>query len=288
MTWLQAMLLAVLQGASELFPISSLGHTVLVPSLLRWRFDRSDPTFLSFVVALHLGTAVALIVFYWADWVRIVGKLVASVVRGKLSNDPDERVAWLLVIGTVPVALLGVFLEKPVRAFFGSTALVAIFLICNALVMFAGEALRKRAVTTGGTGTQAARPLARLPWPDGAKIGLAQAAALLPGISRSGSSIVAGLLLRLDHEDAARYSFLLATPVIFAASALEIPKLFAPEAATVLGQAAVGAVVAALTAYASVAFLTRWFHSHDLRPFGWYCLAFGLLCLALSLTKVIS
>ncbi len=282
MTWLQAMLLAVLQGASELFPISSLGHTVLVPSLLRWRFDRSDPTFLSFVVALHLGTAVALIVFYWADWVRIVGKLVASVVRGKLSDDPDERLAWLLVIGTVPVALLGVFLEKPVRAFFGSTALVAIFLICNALVMFAGEALRKRAVAA------AARPLASLPWPDGAKIGLAQAAALLPGISRSGSSIVAGLLLRLDHEDAARYSFLLATPVIFAASALEVPKLFAPEASTVLGQAAVGAVVAALTAYASVAFLTRWFHSHDLRPFGWYCLAFGLLCLALTLTKVIS
>jgi undecaprenyl-diphosphatase len=281
-TWLQAMLLAVLQGASELFPISSLGHTVLVPSLLRWRFDRSDPTFLSFVVALHLGTAVALIVFYWADWVRIVGKLVASVVRGKLSDDPDERLAWLLVIGTVPVALLGVFLEKPVRAFFGSTALVAIFLICNALVMFAGEALRKRAVAA------AARPLASLPWPDGAKIGLAQAAALLPGISRSGSSIVAGLLLRLDHEDAARYSFLLATPVIFAASALEVPKLFAPEASTVLGQAAVGAVVAALTAYASVAFLTRWFHSHDLRPFGWYCLAFGLLCLALTLTKVIS
>jgi undecaprenyl-diphosphatase len=284
-TWLQAMLLAVLQGASELFPISSLGHTVLVPSLLRWRFDRSDPTFLSFVVALHLGTAVALIVYYWADWVRIVRKLSASVVRGNLSDDPDEKVAWLLVIGTVPVALLGVFLEKPVRAFFGSTALVAIFLIANALVMFAGEALRKRAA---GAGTQAARPLARLPWPDGAKIGLAQAAALLPGISRSGSSIVAGLLLRLDHEDAARYSFLLATPVIFAASALEIPKLFAPEAATVLGQAAVGAVVAALTAYASVAFLTRWFHSHDLRPFGWYCLVFGLLCLALSLTKVIS
>jgi len=284
-TWLQAMLLAVLQGASELFPISSLGHTVLVPSLLRWRFDRSDPTFLSFVVALHLGTAVALIVYYWADWVRIVGKLSASVVRGNLSDDPDEKVAWLLVIGTVPVALLGVFLEKPVRAFFGSTALVAIFLIANALVMFAGEALRKRAA---GAGTQAARPLSRLPWPDGAKIGLAQAAALLPGISRSGSSIVAGLLLRLDHEDAARYSFLLATPVIFAASALEIPKLFAPEAATVLGQAAVGAVVAALTAYASVAFLTRWFHSHDLRPFGWYCLVFGLLCLALSLTKVIS
>jgi undecaprenyl-diphosphatase len=259
------MVLAVLQGASELFPISSLGHTVLVPALLHWNFDRRDPTFLAFVVALHLGTAVALIAFYRLAWVRIVRALVASVVRGKLSDDADEKLGWLLVVGTVPVALLGVFLEAPVRAFFGSSALVAVFLICNGFVMFAGEALRRRA-----------------------KIGLAQAAALLPGISRSGSSIVAGLLLKLDHEDAARYSFLLATPVIFAASALEVPKLFAPAASGVLAQAIVGGVVAALVAYASVAFLTRWFHSHDLRPFGWYCLIFGTGCLCLALAKVIS
>ncbi len=168
MTWLQAMLLAVLQGASELFPISSLGHTVLVPALLHWNFDRRDPTFLSFVVALHLGTALALIAFYWADWVRIVRALVAGVVRGEISSDPDERIAWLLVIGTVPVALLGVFLEKPVRAFFGSTALVSMFLICNAFVMFAGEALKRRA-------TRAERvsdiPLPRLAWSGGVTSG---------------------------------------------------------------------------------------------------------------------
>jgi undecaprenyl-diphosphatase len=285
MTWLQAMVLAVLQGASELFPISSLGHTVLVPALLHWQFDRRDPSFLSFVVALHLGTAVALIVFYRSDWVRIVRALVASVARGKLSREPDEHVAWLLVVGTVPVALLGVFLENPVRALFGSSALVAGFLICNAFVMFAGEALRRRSAAAGAAAPQT---LARFPWADGAKVGLAQAAALFPGISRSGSSIVAALLLGLDHEDAARFSFLLATPVIFAASALEVPKLFAPNASGVLGQAAVGCVVAAFTAFASVAFLTRWFHSHDLRPFGWYCLLFGAICLALALAKVIS
>jgi undecaprenyl-diphosphatase len=273
------MVLAVLQGASELFPISSLGHTVLVPALLHWNFDRRDPTFLAFVVALHLGTALALIAFYRREWVRIVRALVTSVARGKLSDDPDERIGWLLVVGTVPVALLGVFLE----AFFGSSALVAVFLICNGFVMFAGEALRRRAA-----GAIVAEPLARLPWADGAKIGLAQAAALLPGISRSGSSIVAGLLLKLDHEDAARYSFLLATPVIFAASALEVPKLFAPAASGVLVQAIVGGVVAAVVAYASVTFLTRWFHSHDLRPFGWYCLIFGTGCLCLALAKVIS
>ncbi len=284
MTWLQAMLLAVLQGASELFPVSSLGHTVLVPALLRWRIDRTDPTFLAYVVALHLGTAIALIVFYRNDWVRIVRALVTSVARGKLGSDPDEHVGWLLVVGTIPVAILGLFLEAPVRAFFGSTALVAGFLILNAFVMFAGETLRRRSLAR----TDASRPLAVLPWKDGGAIGLAQAAALLPGISRSGSSIVAGLLLRLDHEDAARYSFLLATPVIFAASVLEIPKLFEVGSTTVATQAAAGGVLAAITAYASVAFLTRWFASHDLRPFGWYCLVFGTLCLALSLAKVIS
>lgn len=283
MTWFQAMLLAVLQGVSELFPISSLGHTVLVPALLRWKIDRSDPTFLAFVVALHLGTALALVVFYRSDWVRIVRALVGSVARGNLSSDPDERIGWLLIVGTIPVALLGVFLEKPVRAFFGSSALVSLFLIVNASIMFAGEALRRRGVL--GTGALA---LPAMGWADGAKVGFAQGAALLPGISRSGASIVAGLLLRLTHDDAARYSFLLATPVIFAASALEVPQLFAPGGQAVLAQAAVGGVLAAVCAYASVAFLTRWFHSNDLRPFGWYCLIFGVVCLALTLTKVIA
>ena len=280
MTWLQAMILAVLQGVSELFPISSLGHTVLVPSLLRWQIDRSAPTFLSFVVALHLGTAIALIIFYRADWVRIVRALVASIVRGNLSNDPDERVGWLLVVGTIPVALLGVFLEKPVRTLFGSSALVSGFLIVNAFVMFGGEALRRR--------SSGERALPTIAWLDGAKVGIAQGAALFPGISRSGSSIVAGLLLGLTHEDAARYSFLLATPVIFAASALEVPQLFGPGSHAILAQAAAGGVLAGICAYASVAFLVRYFHGNDLRPFGWYCLVFGIVCLALTLTKVIA
>lgn len=279
------MILAVLQGGSELFPISSLGHTVLVPALLHWKIARSAPTFLAFVVALHLGTALALIVFYRNDWARIVRALVASIARGNLSADPDEKVAWLLVVGTIPVSLLGVFLQEPVRRFFGSSAIVAAFLILNAFVMFAGEALRRRSIS-GQAGTTRALPA--LPWADGARVGLAQAAALLPGISRSGASIVAGLVLRLTHDDAARYSFLLATPVIFAASVLEIPKLLAPGANDVLAQSFIGAILAAVTAYASVAFLTRWFRAHDLRPFGWYCLIFGTCCLALALAKVIT
>jgi undecaprenyl-diphosphatase len=280
------MLLAVLQGASELFPVSSLGHTVLVPAMLHWNFDRSDPTFLAYVVALHLGTAIALVVFYRSDWARIVRAITASVVRGSLSDDADERIGWLLVVGTVPVAIIGVFLEKPVRQFFGSSAIVAGFLILNAFVMFAGEWLRRRSLAAAPA--SAVVPLRDLTWGDGARVGFSQAAALFPGISRSGSSIVAGLLLRLSHEDAARYSFLLATPVIVAASVLELPKLFEPGAHAVLVQAIVGGILAALTAYASVAFLTRWFHSHDLRPFGWYCLIVGTIALGLALAKVIT
>lgn len=285
MTFVQAMLLAVLQGISELFPVSSLGHTVLIPALLHWNIDRKDPTFLAFVVVLHLGTALALILFYRRDWAAIVRALVASVVRGRIENNRDERIAWLLVVGTVPVGLLGVLFQTPIRNLFGSTALVAIFLMCNALIMFFGEFLRRRQHENLG---KAYKKLERISWMQSAMVGLAQALALFPGISRSGSSIVAGLLIDLDHEDAAKYSFLLATPVIFAAAILEIPELFAPGAHVVAIQSILGCVVAGVAAYASVAFLTRYFKHNDLRPFGWYCLAFGAVCLLLALKGVIS
>jgi undecaprenyl-diphosphatase len=285
MTFLQAMLLAVLQGFSELFPISSLGHTVLVPSLLHWNIDRKDPTFLAFVVALHLGTAIALLVFYWKDWDAIVRALFTSIARGKLSNDPNEKIAWLLIAGTIPVGLAGVLFQDAVRSFFGSTAIVAGFLILNSFVMFLGERLKR---IERGPASPPPRRLSSLPWIDAVKVGLAQALALFPGISRSGSSIVAGLLLDLTHEDAARFSFLLATPVIGAASLLEIPELLAPSAHGVLVESLIGGVLSGVTAYASVAFLTKYFETNDLRPFGWYCLIFGTLCLGLAAAKVIA
>ncbi len=285
MTFFQAMLLALLQGVSELFPISSLGHTVLIPALLHWDVDRKAPTFLAFIVALHFGTALALVAFYWKDWVAITRALVASVVRGKLSNDPNEKIAWLLVAGTIPVGLAGVLFQDTVRTFFGSTAMVAGFLILNAFVMFLGERLKR---IERGPASRPARHLPELPWIDAVKVGLAQALALFPGISRSGSSIVAGLLLDLTHDDAARFSFLLATPVIGAAALLEIPELLAPDAHAVLVQSLVGGVLSGVTAYASVAFLTRYFKTNDLRPFGWYCLLIGALCLGLAVSKVIS
>jgi undecaprenyl-diphosphatase len=279
------MFLAVLQGVSELFPISSLGHTILIPALLRWSVDRAGDSFLAFVVALHLGTALALVVFYWREWVAIVGALVASVVRGRLSGERNEKIGWLLIAGTIPVGLLGVFFESAVRSLFGSPLPAAAFLMLNAFIMFFGEWLRKRQLLTAD---RPHKPIEGLSYADGAKVGLAQGLALLPGISRSGSSIVTGLLVDLDHEAAAHYSFLLATPVILAASVLEIPKLFDPEAHVVAAQAIVGGILAGLTAYASVAFLTRYFQHNDLRPFGWYCLLAGGAAFILFATKVIS
>jgi undecaprenyl-diphosphatase len=279
------MLLAVLQGASELFPISSLGHTVIIPALFHWNIDRKDPTFLAFIVILHLGTAAALALFYRRDWIAIVRAFVASVVRGRLSEDPDEKTAWLLLAGTIPVGLLGVFLQTPVRTLFGSTKIVAIFLMINGLLMFLGERLKRIERPVGGVPP---RSLPALSWLDGVKVGFAQAFALLPGISRSGASMIAGLLLDLTHEDAARYSFLLATPVIGAASLLELPRLFEPAAHAVLMQSLAGGVVAGITAYFSVAFLTRYFKTHDLRPFGWYCLGIGGVSSALALANMIA
>ena len=245
-----------------------------MPALFRWNnIDRSDPTFLAFVVVLHLGTALALLVFYRKQWWAIARALVASVVRGKLSEDRDERTGWLLVVGTIPVGILGVLLQHPVRTLFGSPAPAAIFLAVNGLVMFLGEYLRRRQRTANA---RQDHPIEKLTFAQSVGVGFAQSFALLPGISRSGASMVAGLLCDLDHEDAAHYSFLLATPVILAASLLEIPKLVAPGAHVVAIQAVYGGVLAGIAAYFSVAFLTRYFKSNDLRPFGWYCLVVGV------------
>ncbi|SRR5579875_400976 len=289
MTFAQAMAIAILQGFSELFPISSLGHTVLIPALLRWNVDRSSSDFLAFVVALHLGTAAALLLFYQREWRGVVPAFVGSVVRGRLSGSSQEKLAWLLVIGTIPVGLLGFLLEHEVRGLFGSPLPVAVFLFANGLVMFAGEALKQRqhaaaAQAVGGqtvaTGREY-RTLNDLSFFDAVKVGLAESLALLPGISRSGSSIVAGLLIGLSESEAARYSFMLATPVILAAGLLEIPRLLAPGAHGIMLESVIGGILSAVTAYLSVAFLTRYFRTNDLRPFGWYCVVAGAVSFAL-------
>ena len=279
MSVVQALWLAVLQGFSELFPISSIGHTVLVPKLLGWNIDQRSRTFLPFLVTLHLGTAAALLLFFWRDWLALIGALLASVARGKLSGEPNEHLAWMLVLGTIPAGIIGLFLETPLRRLFAAPELAAVFLIVNGFIMYAGERLRRQAPALKSRG------LAGLSWRRAVGIGIVQSAALVPGISRSGVTIVAGLLADLEHEAAARFSFLLATPIILAAGLLEVPVLLGTEGRSMLGIALLGGVAAGITAWLSVRFLMRYFTFGRLDPFAYYCWAFGALALIILLVR---
>lgn len=303
MTWIQAIVLALLQGASELFPISSLGHTVIVTSLLGWRQFQGSDAFLPFVVLLHVGTALALLTFFWRDWVRIVRALVTTAIAGRVDADPNGRLAWLIVAGTIPAGLVGLFLERPLQALFNTPLVAAVFLAVNGGVLLAGERLRLRAARVAGTTSVAVggsievarpgqvlvaerdvapaeRPLASLSLKEAMLVGLAQALALIPGISRSGVTMVAGLLVGMSHEDAATFAFLLATPIIGAAGLLEIPRLFASSSVS-LPMALAGGVAAGVAAYVSVRFLMRYFQTGRLDPFGIYCLVAGVGSLVL-------
>jgi len=275
-----ALVLSLLQGAFELFPVSSLGHTVLVPALLGWPDRRSDPSFLAFVVMLHLGTAFALLLFFWHDWWRIVTALLRSVVKRELTSDPDEHLGWLIIAGSIPAGLLGLFLKDPLTKLFGQAWLAAIFLIVNGLVLLAGERLRLRPVSSAADASVPSRcTLSGLGLPSAFGIGTVQALALLPGFSRSGTSMVGGLLAHLDHVDAARLSFMMATPLILAAGALEIPQLFQPASNVGPGLALMGLAVSGITAFLAVRFLMRFFQTERLDLFGYYCIGFGVFAL---------
>jgi undecaprenyl-diphosphatase len=271
MSLVEALLLALLQGVTELFPISSLGHTVVIPALVGWHIDQQAATFLPFVVMLHLGTAAALLAFFWREWRSIISALVRSAIRGRLTDDPEEHIAWMVVLGTIPAAVLGLLYEKQLKVLFGAPALAAIFLIVNGFVLFAGERLRRR--------RRASSTIALLSWRAAVVVGFAQCGALLPGISRSGATMVAGLVAGLDHETAARFSFLLATPIILGAGLLEVPILLGPDGQAMLGLAIAGAVAAGVAALLSVTFLMRYFRVGRLDPFAYYCWAFGVLSL---------
>jgi len=277
MSVVQALWLAVLQGFSELFPISSIGHTVLVPKLLGWNIDQQSRTFLPFLVTLHLGTAAALLLFFWRDWLALVSALLRSVMRGKLTSDPDEHLAWMVVFGTIPTGIIGLFLETPLRRLFAAPIVAAVFLIVNGFIMFLGERLRRGAPPSQG--------LDSISWRTAVGIGFVQSAALVPGISRSGTTIVAGLLAGLKHEAAARFSFLLATPIILAAGLLEVPVLLGADGRSMLALALIGGIVAGVTAWLSVKFLMRYFEFGRLDPFAYYCWAFGALSLAILLVR---
>jgi len=272
--------MGLLQGASELFPVSSLGHAVLVPSLLHWTFKQSDPSFLPFLVLLHLGTATALLVLYRDQWVAIISGFFTAAIRGQMKTD-SERLAMLLLVGTIPAAVLGVFLESRIKSLFASPYVAAGFLVVNGLLMLGFEMVRRRH-EKGGSRVEQESQFAnaeRISFRAAALVGACQALAFLPGISRSGVTIGGGLLAGLRHQEAARFSFLLATPVILGAGLVELPELF-KSGVPVLEYVA-AAVLSGIAAYASARFLLRYFRSGRLDPYGWYCIGAGLAGLAL-------
>jgi len=285
----QTLFLAMLQGVTELFPISSLGHTVIIPALLGWGDLVHDPGFLPLIVALHLGTSIALFIYFWRVWFQVGRSVVKSVKDGEVKRGTEEWVSFLIIIGCIPGGLFGVFLEKPLKVLFASPLVASVFLVVNGSLLFLGERLRRRAeakmqVENVDVKEREARfrPLSSLSWMEAIMIGFAQALALIPGISRSGVTMVAGLGVRLNHEDAARYSFLLGTPLIGAAALLEVPQLFS-QSLQVLLLVLLGMVVAGVAAYLSTRFLMKYFETGRLYPFAYYCWAAGLLSLILFL-----
>jgi undecaprenyl-diphosphatase len=330
-SYLQAIVIALVQGVTELFPVSSLGHSVIVPAWFGgdWntlvtqsaQANSASSFYLAFVVALHVSTALALLWFFRADWIRIAGGFIRSARRSLRDREfsargSDERLAWLIVIATIPVGLTGLLLEQTFRTIFAKPLAASIFLVMNGLILLAGDRARRHAESAvtaadgrtpralmpiaGGSpeldaqaaasarsfgGPRSAEDLAeasasdarisRLPFRAGVSVGLLQVLALLPGMSRSGVTMVGGLWRGLDHEDAARFAFLLATPPILAAGLLKLPTLFGPAGAHIHGQVAVGMVVTGVAAYLSVRYLVRYFRTRTLRPFAVYCMVVG-------------
>jgi undecaprenyl-diphosphatase len=316
-TYFQAIVIGLLQGASELFPVSSLGHSIIVPALIGGSWARNldmsatGSPYLTFLVAVHVATAIALVIFFRSDWARILVGLYTSI-RDRTIHTTDQRLAWLLIAATAPVGLAGIALEHTFRTHLGKPIPAAVFLVLNGLVLLTVERLRRLRPTP--TFHQVARPVAHtapgpgtvyqsaadqptpadtegtyrqvalrsdqrlvsLGWRKSTAIGATQVLALLPGISRSGVTMAAGLFRGLSHEDAARFAFLLATPVIAAAGLLKLPELAQPAGHAILGQVLVGSVVAGVAAYLSLRFLTRYFHTRTLTPFAIYCIVAGV------------
>jgi undecaprenyl-diphosphatase len=283
-TTFQAVVLGVLQGVTELFPISSLGHTVIFPNLFGWHNIvawQSEPNspWLAFVVMLHVGSAIGLLVYFWRTWVEVIAAFFVTLRKRRIETS-TERLAWLIIVATIPVGILGLLLERPVRDALAKPLAASIFLVVNGLILLGAERLRRRTevrdlATREGAKRDGGRRLETLEYREAGLIGIAQSFALIAGLSRDGLCMAGGLVRGLDNEDAARFAFLLATPPILAAGVFKIGDLTGPLGAGIRGEAIVGAVAAAITAVFAVHFLTRWFKTRTLTPFGIYCLIFG-------------
>lgn len=316
MNYFQAAVIGLIQGFFELFPLSSLGHTVLIPSwiggnwatLVRQESEAESP-YLAFIVGLHLANAIAILIFYLRTWARLIAGFFRSLARRRIETE-TERLAWLIVVATIPVGIIGLLWEHEFRVLFAKPVAAAVFLMCNGLILFAGEWYRRRRLAsaasmgdpvtpepTGGTGApvgalarfraermvaideDAERQLAGIGFVNSVWIGAAQALALLAGISREGVVMVGGLFRGLSNENAMRFAFLLSTPVIFAAGALKVGDLLGPLGNHTRGQVLVGSIVAVVASLAAITFLTRYFKTRTLTPFAIYSVLFGFASL---------
>ncbi len=305
LTYFQAMVIGAVQGLTELFPISSLGHSVLVASWLGGRWARlpegsgtdAATTYLAFVVALHVATAVALLIYYWRDWC-VIATGFATMLRTRRLETVSQRLAWLIVIATVPIAVLGPILGHPLHELFAAPLCAAAFLTLNGVVLIVGEGLRRRneptlaeygrrfalskahhgtRTATTGSPRQTDRRLAALDVDDAMAIGFTQAGALLTGFSRAGLTMVGGLWRGLEHEHAAKFAFLLATPAIFGAGIVDLPDLITPKAEVIWGPILAGAIVSGITSWLTVRYLEHYFRTRTLLPFAVYCLIAGVI-----------
>jgi len=287
LTYFQAIVLGLAQGIAELFPISSLGHTVLLPGLLGWNIDQNAETFLEFLVATHLATAIVLFVIYFKDWVRIIKGIFRSLAKREISDaDPDAKLGWLLIVSTIPAGIIGLLLKDQITGWFLRPQSAAFFLMLNGLLLLLAERLRRRAAKNDGHAAAMppenvknndTRIAHRLSFWQSFKVGILQVLALIPGFSRTGSTLAGGLMVGLSHEDSLRYSFLLATPIIGAAALLEVPPLLMSGNSALIGVSLAGAIAAALAAWFAVTFLTRYFKTRTLTPFAIYCIAVGII-----------
>jgi len=330
LTYPQAIITGLIQGVTELFPVSSLGHNVLLPAIIggSWETDlnvaANGSPYLAFVVGLHVATAIGIMIYFWRDWVRIVRGFLSSI-RHRRVQTVDEKLCWFLIVATIPVGLVGLLFEHEFRELFAKPIRAAIFLVVNGVILYAGERFRTRrskqadadqaarraqlatvpsgggAFAEGGAPGTPRRPaaahasghrairrqeelqalesdvrLAETGFVEAVIIGSAQILALLAGISRDGVTMVAGMFRGLSREDAARFAFLLATPVILAAGVLKLPDLTGPDSHGIQGQILVGSILSGVGAYLSVRFLVRYFQTRTLTPFAVYCVVFGL------------
>ncbi len=276
LTLTQSIILGLLQGLSELFPISSLGHSVLLPALLKWSIDESAPQFVSFLVATHFATALVLLAFFWRDWVKVIlgfFRLVSARSLKPAMQDTYARLALLIIVATIPAGLIGLIFHKKIEALFAAPALVAIVLILNGGLLYGAELIKRSRIRFENLRASGDSAIVKISWMQSLGIGLIQSLALIPGFSRTGSSLAGGLLAGLDHQSAARFSFLLATPIILAAAVLKLPGLL--HATYPVAPILVGALVSGVGAIFSLNFLVRYFRTNTLVPFAWYCIIVG-------------